>query len=403
MLTYHKDFLSQEECTLLVEMIEKNNQRSAVVGTGTDTTTISEYRTSHTSNLPDTALVVKIKEKIAETLGYPIDKGEPLQGQVYSPGQYFKPHTDYFEDDAYDKHCLSSGNRTHTFMIYLNEVEEGGETNFSALGESVKPVTGMALSWPNMIDGQVSSDYIHEGSEVVKGKKYIITSWWRENTFNGGEDSRLYNEKLNSMTETNTFTLNSIPKLTEKGFKVVKVPDNVWAMVQDAYNEVKDKNTDEEFQGKDYFIPGPGMTSTLMSLDYIPEKRDEIIQALLPAHEEFAGVELDPMFLYGIRSYNRGATLTMHTDRPETHHISCIIVVDKDLACGCKNKPEADDWALNIVNHQGEEEKVYANVGEMILYESLACQHGRTTPFGGTYFRNMFVHYKFKNLEYKAG
>lgn len=401
MLTFHQNFLTKEECQELITLIDNNNQRSAVVGTGTDTTTVSEHRTSHTSNLPDNDLVVKIKTKIAETLGYPIEKGEPLQGQVYAPGQYFKSHTDYFENDAYDKHCLSSGNRTHTFMIYLNEVEEGGETNFSAIDESVAPVEGMALSWPNMKDGQVIPEALHEGSEVKVGKKYIITSWWRENAFNGGEDLRLYNEKINSMKNSSTFNLTNIPKLTEKGFKVVKVPDHVWSMVQKAYQDVQDKNADEEFQGKDYFIPGPGMTSTIMSLDYIPEQREEIINALLPIHEEFAGVPLEPMYLYGIRSYNRGATLTMHTDRPETHHISCIIVVDKDLACGCKNKPEADDWALDIKNHQGEIEQVYANVGEMILYESLACEHGRTNPYAGTYFRNMFVHYKFKDLVYK--
>lgn len=401
MLTFHQNFLTKEECKEIITLIENNNQRSAVVGTNTDTTTVSEHRTSYTSNLPDTDLVIKIKTKIAETLGYPIEKGEPLQGQVYAPGQYFKSHTDYFENDAYDKHCLSSGNRTHTFMIYLNEVEEGGETNFNALNKSVSPIEGMALSWPNMKNGEVLSDALHEGSEVKAGKKYIITSWWRENTFSEGEDLRLYNEKINSIETTNTFNLTNIPRLTEKGFKVVKVPDNVWSLVQEAYKEVQDKNINEEFQGKDYFIPGPGISSTLMSLDYIPEKRDEIIQALLSMHEEFAGVELDPMFLYGIRSYNKGATLTMHIDKPETHHISCIIIIDKDLTCECKNKPEADDWALNIKNHQGEVEQVYANVGEMIIYESLACEHGRILPFGGTFFRNMFIHYKFKDLIYK--
>jgi len=49
--------------------------------------------------------------------------------------------------------------------------------------------------------------------------------------------------------------------------------------------------------------------------------------------------DIEPSFIYGIRSYKKGATLEKHYDRVETHHISSIIIVDKDLACGCKNKP----------------------------------------------------------------
>jgi len=43
---------------------------------------------------------------------------------------FFKPHNDYFSGSAYDKHCLQSGNRTFTLMIYLNDDFEGGGTNF---------------------------------------------------------------------------------------------------------------------------------------------------------------------------------------------------------------------------------------------------------------------------------
>ena len=95
-----------------------------------------------------------------------------------------------------------------------------------------------------------------------------------------------------------------------------------------------------------------------------------------------------------------GATLTSHVDRIATHHISSIIIVDKDLACGCSNKPEAEDWPLDIQGHDGEWYKVYAQPGDMILYESAVCEHGRNEVFGGTHFRNFYVHYKLKDWEY---
>ena len=64
-------------------------------------------------------------------MGLEPHKGEALQGQLYEPGQYFKPHNDFFSGAAYDMHCKASGNRTHTLMIYLNEDYKGGGTSLS--------------------------------------------------------------------------------------------------------------------------------------------------------------------------------------------------------------------------------------------------------------------------------
>ena len=54
--------------------------------------------------------------------------GEPLQGQRYDVDQEFKPHCDWFNPDGqdYEKYCSVAGQRTWTFMIYLNEPEAGG-------------------------------------------------------------------------------------------------------------------------------------------------------------------------------------------------------------------------------------------------------------------------------------
>ena len=49
-------------------------------------------------------------------------------------------------------------------------------------------------------------------------------------------------------------------------------------------------------------------------------------------------VDIEPSYIYGIRSYQKGSRLEEHVDRLETHHISSIIIVDKDLTCGCASK-----------------------------------------------------------------
>jgi prolyl 4-hydroxylase len=429
-----KNFLTPEQCGKLIKMIDANHSRSSVVVGGTDRSDVTDHRTSSTSNLDaNNVLMGEIKQKIADYLGLDVNKGEGLQGQLYEPGQYFKPHNDFFSGAAYDMHCKASGNRTHTLMVYLNEGFKGGGTRFPQLKKTVEPETGKALWWHNMKDGLVQEKYIHEGMTVEEGKKYIVTSWWREKSWDGSGDENMYYESTKEKTvakveepvivegmqnksyivkasqvdqmkqpiEKKEFSsVEDFPRFTENGFTLIKCPEETWSLIKESYELLKDKKETEEFVGKKEFIVG-GDTE-IMSFDHLPSVRKLIHQQLLKSHEEWVKESLLPSFVYGIRSYTRGATLTPHVDRIATHHISSIVIVDKDLACGCQSKPNADDWPLDIQGHDGDWYKVYAQPGDMVLYESAVCEHGRKETFGGTYFRNFYVHYKLKDWVLKS-
>ena len=56
-------------------------------------------------------------------------------------------------------------------MTYLNNVKDGGETNFSHYGIRVKPEIGKTLIWP------AEWTHAHNGGIVNSGEKYIITGW----------------------------------------------------------------------------------------------------------------------------------------------------------------------------------------------------------------------------------
>jgi prolyl 4-hydroxylase len=360
-------------------LINKNHVPSTVVSQGDEFSVQDKSRTSSTSNLDHSNPLVKsIHEKISKYLDLDISNGENLQGQLYEPGQYFKPHHDFFTGVAYDKHCLEKGNRTHTLMIYLNDGFEGGGTNFPRMNTILQPKKGKAVTWQNMINGRTQENTLHEGMPVTSGKKYIITSWWRE-----GKPQSQKIQRVESRPQ--------LSQLTEKGFDVVKVPEDIWSLIQDSYSLLKHKAEPEIFEGKQEFIKGD---SELISYDHIPNIRNLIHKQLLPIHRDFAGVNIEPSAMYGIRSYLRGSSLAEHTDRIETHHVSSIILVDKDLRCGCQHKDNGDDWPLDIKGHDGEWYKVYLEPGDMILYESAICPHGRLENFQGTYYRNFFVHYK---------
>ena len=114
--------------------------------------------------------------------------GEPLQGQRYAVGQEFKPHTDYFTPGGRDfqKFCALSGNRTWTFMIYLNDVAAGGATRFKMLDKTFQPERGKLLCWNNRLpNGAVNPATLHHGMKVRKGVKYVITKWYREKPWRG--------------------------------------------------------------------------------------------------------------------------------------------------------------------------------------------------------------------------
>ena len=183
-----------------------------------------------------------------------------------------------------------------------------------------------------------------------------------------------------------------IPRLTKKGFKVMRCPQEVWGIIKDAYTILKSTETTESFQGKSTYIPTG--ESNILSFDKLPAIKSLIHKQLQPLHEEFSGVKLSPSFIYGIRSYKHGATLTMHRDRIETHHVAAIIIVGKDLRCGCNNKEFGADWPLDIIDHEGVSHQVFAEPGDMILYEAAKLEHGRKNTFEGLRFDNFFVHYK---------
>jgi prolyl 4-hydroxylase len=164
----------------MMERIDRNRRPSAIA----DDLGIENYRTSETCDL-DSAdpEVAQVDRMITELLGLPPENGEPIQGQRYSPGQEFKPHTDTFEPGGYDfyVHTAQGGQRTWTAMVYLNEPEDGGATRFKAIGKTIQPEVGKLLAWNNLLaNGEPNPATIHHGMKVRRGTKYVLTKWFRE-------------------------------------------------------------------------------------------------------------------------------------------------------------------------------------------------------------------------------
>ena len=79
------------------------------------------------------------------------------------------------ENERFDVHVdvgdYRSAKRFLVIFAYLNDVEEGGETEFPTLGISVKPKAGRVLIFPPMWM------FPHAGKAPVSGNKYIMGTY----------------------------------------------------------------------------------------------------------------------------------------------------------------------------------------------------------------------------------
>ena len=180
-----RGFLDRELCAALIALIEADRRPSTIADDNGD----PAFRTSETCDLAAAnPHVASVERQLAALSGLDPAHGEPLQGQRYAPGQEFKPHTDYFNPGGadYATFCALSGQRTWTFMVYLNDVAAGGATRFKHLGKLFQPEAGKLLFWNNRLtSGAVNPATLHHGMKVRRGMKYVITKWYREEVWRG--------------------------------------------------------------------------------------------------------------------------------------------------------------------------------------------------------------------------
>lgn len=179
----YQGFLSLGDCKGLIDKIDAE----AVPSTLYKGTEQAGFRTSYSCHLNrwDT-FVSRVEARMSDVLGIDNGYAETMQGQRYQVGQEFKAHHDFFHpsQEYWDMEAQQGGQRSWTAMIFLNEPEEGGATEFAHIGIGVRPQAGMMLIWNNMKpDGSLNYKTLHAGTPVKAGVKHIITKWYRQNNW----------------------------------------------------------------------------------------------------------------------------------------------------------------------------------------------------------------------------
>jgi prolyl 4-hydroxylase len=180
--------LSKEECELLIERAKPKMQRSTTINNESGAREVIANRTSQGCFFKpkEDIFIANIEARIASIMQWPEENGEGLQVLNYQIGGEYKPHFDYFppKNPGSTQHIQKHGQRVSTFIVYLNDVPEGGETGFPSAGVSVAAKQGNAVYFRYMnAQGQLDPLSLHAGCPVKEGEKWIITKWMRERPY----------------------------------------------------------------------------------------------------------------------------------------------------------------------------------------------------------------------------
>ena len=194
----YPNFLTQEECHHFIELGKETGMKPALLVGKTNGVDIQDEARTNTSawlkhsHTDVTATVVK---KIAEIVALPLINAEQIQMIYYKPSEYYRAHFDGWKmpEDPKDRNEEEriikarymdgqGGQRLCTCLVYLNNVERGGGTQFVNLGRVVEPEAGKLLCFWNVFEGtnELHPDSLHAGLPVEEGEKWAFNLWFRE-------------------------------------------------------------------------------------------------------------------------------------------------------------------------------------------------------------------------------
>lgn len=126
--------------------------------------------------------VLIMRERMAAVTRIPPTAMENTAVLHYSIGQQFRRHYDFLQPHlaSHAEDLARRGQRILTFLVYLNEGYEGGETEFPLLDIKYKGRKGDALCFRNVMpDGSPDRQTLHAGLAPTAGEKWLLSQWIR--------------------------------------------------------------------------------------------------------------------------------------------------------------------------------------------------------------------------------
>ena len=181
-------FITPAICQWLVEKSRPHLKLAPTDDPMTGTPRYGSNRTNSSAEFAfaDTGFILHlVRARISALTGPPTMAMEGSAVLHYAPGQQFFPHYDFLDiaKPGYARQVAEYGQRVLTFLIYLNEDFEGGETDFPKLDWRYKGKTGDALFFWNVLpNGQTDQRMLHACLPPTRGEKFLFSQWVRGRT-----------------------------------------------------------------------------------------------------------------------------------------------------------------------------------------------------------------------------
>jgi prolyl 4-hydroxylase len=180
-----RGFASPAVCDWLIERARTRVEPAQIFDTATGGLRPDENRTNRETHfhLIDCDLItILVRTRLAAVIGAPLLGLELTAVLHYCPGQYYAPHFDYFDASlpGYAEEVVNNGQRVLTFLLYLNDDYEGGETEFPVLRARFRGGKGDALFFWNVEpNGAIDPRTLHAGLPPARGEKWLLSQWIR--------------------------------------------------------------------------------------------------------------------------------------------------------------------------------------------------------------------------------
>ncbi|MEI9933109.1 MAG: 2OG-Fe(II) oxygenase [Rhizomicrobium sp.] len=185
-MSVFENCISHDVCDWIVERARPRIARAEVYDPRNGLTRPDEKRTNGSmmfNILESDMILMLVRERIVASAGMPLWSLEPASVLHYTPGQEFKLHFDYMNTEipSFAHNVAERGQRIATFLIYLNDDYEGGETEFPRAGIRHKGRKGDALLfWNTTQDGKPDPLTLHAGTPTTNGEKWVLSQWLRQ-------------------------------------------------------------------------------------------------------------------------------------------------------------------------------------------------------------------------------
>jgi len=190
-VAYLDNALTDSECDEIIEKCDNDLPIAPIFDQYSgEIITKTEYRTCKLGDItsdvyPD---FQKLKSRLSELVFRDQNTQESFNLLKYDPGDLVVPHVDgynFIDSEFNGEQKPEMLQRVMTTIVYLNDIDSGGETYFPKLDVTIQPRRGRMVIWHNCGSDarRQHPDSVHQGFTPLTETKYVLSVFWNINDF----------------------------------------------------------------------------------------------------------------------------------------------------------------------------------------------------------------------------